>query len=132
MLIKTRPSAYFFSESIIMLPGTSKDVSLSELTDSQVRDIYEGTLTGRLIVDSQESLESELEKRAAKSGSSSTTSSDLESKIKALEESIKNTAKNIPSSQEVEELLRKLREAVPSSTTIEVPNFVAVFKANLN
>lgn len=131
MLIKTKPSAYFFSESIFMNPGTSKEVSFSDLSDVQVEDIYEGMITGRLIVDEKETLISEFNRRLAKTGE---ISPDVEAKIKALEDSIEQTAKQIPSTEEVQKLLTTLKEAekeLTGGTPLTVPNFVSVFTSNL-
>lgn len=131
MLIKTKPSAYFFSESIFMSPGTSKEVSFSDLSDVQVEDIYEGMITGRLIVDEKETLISEFNQRLAKTGK---ISPDVEAKIKALEDSIEQTAKQIPSTEEVQKLLTTLKEAekeLTGETPLTVPNFVSVFTSNL-
>lgn len=131
MLIKTKPSAYFFSESIFMNPGTSKEVSFSDLSDVQVEDIYEGMITGRLIVDEKETLVSEFNRRLAKTGE---ISPDVEAKIKALEDSIEQTAKQIPSTEEVQKLLTTLKEAekeLTGGTPLTVPNFVSVFTSNL-
>lgn len=131
MLIKTKPSAYFFSESIFMNPGTSKEVSFSDLSDVQVEDIYEGMITGRLIVDEKETLISEFNRRLAKTGE---ISPDVEAKIKALEDSIEQTAKQIPSTEEVQKLLTTLKEAekeLKGETPLTVPNFVSVFTSNL-
>ncbi len=131
MLIKTKPSAYFFSESIFMSPGTSKEVSFSDLSDVQVEDIYEGMITGRLIVDEKETLISEFNRRLAKTGE---ISPDVEAKIKALEDSIEQTAKQIPSTEEVQKLLTTLKEAekeLKGETPLTVPNFVSVFTSNL-
>lgn len=135
MLIKTKPSAYFFSESIFMNPGTSLEVSLTELTDVQVEDIYEGMITGRLIVDEREQLVTEFNKRLAKTGKiSPDVTSEVTAKVKALEESIKQTAQQIPSTEEVEKLLKTLRDAeqeLAGGTPVTVPDFVTVFRANL-
>lgn len=131
MLIKTKPSAYFFSESIFMNPGTSKEVSFSDLSDVQVEDIYEGMITGRLIVGEKETLVSEFNRRLAKTGE---ISPDVEAKIKALEDSIEQTAKQIPSTEEVQKLLTTLKEAekeLTGGTPLTVPNFVSVFTSNL-
>lgn len=131
MLIKTKPSAYFFSESIFMNPGTSKEVSFSDLSDVQVEDIYEGMITGRLIVGEKETLVSEFNRRLAKTGE---ISPDVEAKIKALEDSIEQTAKQIPSTEEVQKLLTTLKEAekeLTGETPLTVPNFVSVFTSNL-
>ena len=135
MLIKTKPSAYFFSESIFMNPGTSLEVSLTELADVQVQDIYEGMVTGRLIVEEKEQLVTEFNKRLAKTGKiSPDVTSEVTAKVKALEESIKQTAQQIPSTEEVEKLLKTLRDAeqeLAGGTPVTVPNFVTVFRANL-
>ena len=135
MLIKTKPSAYFFSESIFMNPGTSLEVSLTELADVQVQDIYEGMVTGRLIVEEKEQLVTEFNKRLAKTGKiSPDVTSEVTAKVKALEESIKQTAQQIPSTEEVEKLLKTLRDAeqeLAGETPATVPNFVTVFRANL-
>lgn len=135
MLIKTKPSAYFFSESIFMNPGTSLEVSLTELTDVQVQDIHEGMVTGRLIVEEKEQLVTEFNKRLAKTGEiSPDVTSEVTAKVKALEESIKQTAQQIPSTEEVEKLLKTLRDAeqeLAGETPVTVPDFVTVFRANL-
>ena len=135
MLIKTKPSAYFFSESIFMNPGTSLEVSLTELTDVQVEDIYEGMITGRLIVEEKEQLVTEFNKRLAKTGKiSPDVTSEVTAQVKALEESIKQTAQQIPSTEEVEKLLKTLRDAeqeLAGETPVTVPDFVTVFRANL-
>ena len=135
MLIKTKPSAYFFSESIFMNPGTSLEVSLTELADVQVQDIYEGMVTGRLIVEEKEQLVTEFNKRLAKTGKiSPDVTSEVTAKVKALEESIKQTAQQIPSTEEVEKLLKTLRDAeqeLAGGTPVTVPDFVTVFRANL-
>lgn len=135
MLIKTKPSAYFFSESIFMNPGTSKEVSFSDLSDVQVEDIYEGMITGRLIVDEKEALISEFNQRLAKTGKiSPDITSGITAKVKALEDSIKQTVKQIPSTEEVQKLLTTLKEAeqeLTGETPLTVPNFVSIFKSNL-
>lgn len=135
MLIKTKPSAYFFSESIFLNPGTSKTVSLSELSDVQVEDIYEGMVTGRLIVDEKEQLTTEFTNRLAKTGKiSPDITSAVTAKVKTLEESIQKTAKQIPSTEEVQKLLTTLKEAkqeLTGETPLTVPNFVSVFRTNL-
>lgn len=135
MLIKTRPSSYFFSESIFMNPGTSKEVSFSDLSDVQIEDIYEGMITGRLIVDEKETLTSEFNQRLAKTGKiSSDIASGLTAKVKALEDSIEQTVKQIPSTEEVQKLLATLKEAEQELTgeaPLTVPNFVSVFRSNL-
>lgn len=139
MLIKTKPSAYFFSESIFMNPGTSLEVSLTELTDVQVQDIHEGMVTGRLIVEEKEQLVTEFNKRLAKTGEISpdvisAVTAEVTAEVKALEESIKQTAQQIPSTEEVEKLLKTLRDAeqeLAGETPVTVPDFVTVFRANL-
>lgn len=135
MLIKTKPSAYFFSESIFMNPGTSLEVSFPDLSDVQVEDIYEGMITGRLIVDEKETLISEFNQRLAKTGKiSPDITSGVAAKVKALEDSIKQTVKQIPSTEEVQKLLTTLKEAkqeLTGETPLTVPNFVSVFRSNL-
>ena len=135
MLIKTKPSVYFFSESIFMNPGTSLEVSLTELTDVQVEDIYEGMITGRLIVEEKEQLVTEFNRRLAKTGEiSPDVISEVTAQVKALEESVKQTAQQIPSTEEVEKLLKTLRDAeqeLAGEPPVTVPDFVTVFRANL-
>ena len=135
MLIKTKPSAYFFSESIFMNPGTSLEVSFSDLSDVQVEDIYEGMVTGRLIVDEKEQLTTEFTNRLAKTGKiSPDITSSVTAKVKALEESVQKTVKQIPSTEEIQKLLTTLKEAeqeLTGETQLTVPNFVNVFKTNL-
>lgn len=135
MLIKTKPSGYFFSESIFLNPGTTLTVTLQELSDVQVQDIYEGMVTGRLIVDEKEQLTTEFTTRLAKTGKiSPDITSSVTAKVKALEDSINNTVKQIPSTDEVQALLNTLREAkeeLGNEVTLSVPNFVTIFRSNL-
>lgn len=126
MLIKTRPSSYFFSESIFMNPGTSLEVTLASLTDVQVQDIHEGLVTGRLTVDDREALIRELTLRLAKEGNDPA----VLQRIKELEESLKKTAATLPSKSQVDDLIQRIKEA-KEDLDLDVPDFVKVFKDNL-
>lgn len=126
MLINTRPSSYFFSESIFMNPGTSLEVTLASLTDVQVQDIHEGLVTGRLTVDDREALIRELTLRLAKEGNDPA----VLQRIKELEESLKKTAATLPSKSQVDDLIQRIKEA-KEDLDLDVPDFVKVFKDNL-
>ena len=123
MKIRTNPSAYFFSESIFMTPDTELEVELSSLTDVQVEDTYEGSITGRLIVSpgDQKKIFDELKSRLDKTGTHS-----IESKVKEVEEKLKK----LPSVEELDNLQAKFKQ-LKDETEVRVPSFVRLFKAEL-